>query len=71
MWWIAGILEEMLRVDGGSGGCLRTATELGLGGAVAWGGAFGGGRLRLGFEGAEGHGTDALPADVGDAENRR
>jgi len=29
----------MLRADGESGGCFRMATRLGLGAAVAWGGA--------------------------------
>jgi hypothetical protein len=31
--------KEMLRADGGSGGRLQTATRLGLGADVAWGGA--------------------------------
>ena len=35
LWGLAEFPEEMLRADGGSGGCLRAATRLGLGAAVA------------------------------------
>ena len=59
----------MLRADGGSGGCLRTATKLGLGAAVSWGGASMGLWTRLiiwGYEErVEGHGTVGLLVDCG------